>query len=112
MADLKEKLYQMFILGTEGENLYSSLENGLGGVIFFTKDIQSVSQFKDLVSKIKSKSKYCPFLSVDQEWGRVERTENIHGGNKYLSAKYAYERGLMGRSPRLIMYSVMNFQTR
>lgn len=94
MVDLKEKLYQMFILGTEGGNLDEALRNSLGGVIFFTKDIQSPNQFKDLITNIKQKCKTQPFLSIDQEGGRVERTENIHGGKKYLSAKFAYEKGL------------------
>ena len=94
MVDLKEKLYQMFILGTEGGNLDEALKNGIGGVIFFTKDIQSDEQFKNLITDIKQKCKIKPFLSIDQEGGRVERTENIHGGKKYLSAKFAYEKGV------------------
>lgn len=94
MVDLKEKLYQMFILGTEGGYLDEALKNGIGGVIFFTKDIQSAEQFKTLITNIKQKCKTKPFLSIDQEGGRVERTENIHGGKKYLSAKFAYEKGL------------------
>lgn len=91
--DLKTKLYQMFILGTEGDGYIQALEKGLGGMIFFTKDIQSKDQFKNLVSDIKSKALIPPFLSIDQEGGRVERTELIHNGKKYLSAKYAYEKG-------------------
>ena len=94
MAELKEKLYQMFILGLDGGGYKQSLHHGLGGVIFFTKDIQSQNQFKNLISEIKSGSKVAPFLSIDQEGGRVERTENIHNGKKYLSAKYAFEKGL------------------
>jgi len=102
MADLKTKLYQMFILGvndfdacTEEVSSFccDALKNGLGGVIFFTKDIQNVEQFKSLISKIKTVSLISPFLSIDQEGGRVERTENIHKGKKYLSAKYAFEKG-------------------
>ena len=93
MADLKTKLYQMFILGTEGGGYESALSNGLGGMIFFTKDIQSQEQFRKLISGIKSKSMIPPFLSIDQEGGRVERTENIHNGKKYLSAKFAYKKG-------------------
>lgn len=91
--DLKTKLYQMFILGTEGDGYIQALEKGLGGMIFFTKDILTKDQFKNLVSDIKSKALIPPFLSIDQEGGRVERTENIHNGKKYLSAKYAYEKG-------------------
>ncbi len=90
---LKNKLYQMFILGTEGEGYKNALALGLGGVIFFTKDIKSVEQFKSLIDEIKNQSIYPPFLAIDQEGGRVERTENIHNGKKYLSAKYAYEKG-------------------
>lgn len=93
MVELKEKLYQMFILGTEGENLNTALSKGLGGVIFFTKDIENPEQFKNLISNIKKKSNITPFLSIDQEGGRVERTENIHNGKKYLSAKFAFEKG-------------------
>lgn len=93
MTNLKEKIYQMFILGIDGGNYSKALENGLGGIIFFTKDIQTPEQFKQLILDIKKQSKIPPFLSIDQEGGRVERTENIHNGKKYLSAKFAYEKG-------------------
>ncbi|MBD5403337.1 glycoside hydrolase family 3 protein [bacterium] len=93
MTDLKEKLYQMFILGT-GEYCEEALKKGLGGVIFFTKDIQSAEQFTNLTANLKRIAKIPPFLSIDQEGGRVERTENIHNGKKYLSAKYAFEKGI------------------
>lgn len=87
-----EKLvYQMFILGCG--NLDTALAKGLGGVIFFTKDIQSEPQFKDLILDIKSKAIIKPFLSIDQEGGRVERTENIR--TKRLSARYAYQKGIL-----------------
>lgn len=94
MTNLKEKIYQMFILGTEGGNYKTALQNNLGGIIFFTKDIHSSEQFKHLIQEIKKQAKTTPFLSIDQEGGRVERTENIHEGKKYLSAKFAYEKGL------------------
>jgi len=91
--DLRKKLYQMFILGTSGNGYLGALKNNLGGIIFFTQDIQERNQFKNLINKIQSCSMTPPFLSIDQEGGRVERTENIHKGKKYLSAKYAYEKG-------------------
>lgn len=93
MTDLKTKLYQMFILGTDGEGYKDALDKGLGGIIFFTHDIKSPEQFKKLTQEIKKMSKFPPFLSIDQEGGRVERTENIHNGKKYLSAKFAFEKG-------------------
>lgn len=91
--DIREKLYQMFILGLDGNGYKETLTKGLGGIIFFTKDIQTPEQFKNLCAEITSQSKITPFLSIDQEGGRVERTENIHGGKKYLSAKFAFEKG-------------------
>lgn len=92
-ASLREKLYQMFITGY-GEYTSQALKDGLGGVIFFSKDIKSTEQFSNLINKLKQDAKILPFLSIDQEGGRVERTENIHNGKKYLSAKYAFENGL------------------
>lgn len=86
---LENKFYQMFILGTG--RLDIALKKNIGGVIFFTKDIQSSKQFKALIEDIKSNSKTMPFLSIDQEGGRVERTEHIH--ERFLSPKYAYEKG-------------------
>ncbi len=91
--DIREKLYQMFILGLDGNGYKEALTKGLGGIIFFTKDIQTPEQFKNLCAEITSQSKITPFLSIDQEGGRVERTENIHGSKKYLSAKFAFEKG-------------------
>lgn len=89
---LKNKIYQMFILGMDGENLYDSpnlvrsLNENLGGAIFFTQNIKTTEQFKDLIKNIKKEASFPPFLSIDQEGGRVERTENIFNGKKYLSA--------------------------
>jgi beta-N-acetylhexosaminidase len=96
---IKNKIYQMFILGLEGEelnnnpDLINALYQGLGGVIFFTQNIKTKTQFKNLIKEIKNKSLITPFLSIDQEGGRVERTENIFNGKKYLSAKFAKEKG-------------------
>ena len=84
-----EKIYQIFILGTG--NLDLALKNGLGGVIFFSKDIESENTFKQLTKNILNNSKIPPFLAIDQEGGRVERTEKIY--KKRLSAKFAYEKG-------------------
>ena len=87
---MEKLVWQLFILGTG--NLDIALKKGLGGIIFFTKDIESKEQFKDLIDDIKTKSLIPPFLSIDQEGGRVERTEKIRP--KRLSAKYAYDKGL------------------
>ena len=91
--DISKKLHQMFILGLDGDGYKSALKKGLGGIIFFSNDIHSAEQFSTLCSEINSQAIISPFLSIDQEGGRVERTENIHGGKKYLSAKFAFEKG-------------------
>lgn len=83
----------MFILGTDGDGWKDALAQGLGGMIFFTKDIQTSDDFCELINSAKSRALIAPFLSIDQEGGRVERTENIHNGKKYLSAKYAFAKG-------------------
>ena len=100
MYSLRNKINQLFIIGFEGDNvdkcdIFIELsKNGLGGAIFFTQNIFSEEQFKKNTDKIKNMSLISPFLSIDQEGGRVERTENIHNGKKYLSAKYAASRGI------------------
>lgn len=97
--NISEKVYQMFILGLDedylpqGSNLEKALNKGLGGVILFTKNIESIEQTKKLNDDIRAKATIPPFLSIDQEGGRVERTENIFGGKKFLSAKFAAEKG-------------------
>lgn len=83
----------MFILGTDGDGWKDALAQGLGGMIFFTKDIQTSKEFCELINSAKFLALIAPFLSIDQEGGRVERTENIHNGKKYLSAKYAFAKG-------------------
>ena len=88
---MEKLVYQMFILGLGGVNLARALSRGLGGVILFAKDIKTEIQLVDLIKEVKSQALISPFISIDQEGGRVERTEAIRP--KRLSAKYAFERG-------------------
>lgn len=107
--NLKQKLYQMFILGLDGGGYKKALKEGLGGIIFFSKDIQSKNRFKSLIDDIKSEALVLPFLSIDQEGGRVERTENIHGGKKYLSAKFAFEKGILESQTKQIAEELKSY---
>ncbi len=115
MYSLREKVYQMFILGTDGDGWQDALSFGLGGIIFFTNDILTESQFKMFTDECKKLALIPPFLSIDQEGGRVERTENIHGGKKYLSARDAYNNDVLVKqtceiSKELLRYGVnLNF---
>ena len=106
---MKQKLYQMFILGCDGGGYEQALKEGLGGIIFFTKDIQSAEQFRALIEDIKAQSLIPPFLSIDQEGGRVERTENIHNGKKYLSAKYAHSKGILKEQTKAIAQELKSY---
>lgn len=56
--DLKDKVYSMFILGTAGGGYEKALKRPLGGLIFFTYDIESKEQFKKLISDIKKKASH------------------------------------------------------
>ena len=53
VVSLKEKLYQMFILGT-GEYARTALQNGLGGIIFFIKDIHKKQSLSSLCLRNKA----------------------------------------------------------
>jgi len=98
--DLRTKVYQMFMIAPQqtellvGGNLENALKSGLGGVIFFTRNILTIEQTKDFISQIKKTAILYPFIGIDEEGGRVERTENVFGGKKFLSAKYQAEKGL------------------
>ena len=97
---LEEKLTQMFIVGYKGDKPFNSqnfeylINKKLGGVIFFSQNILSEEQIKNTVDEINKKAQIPLFMSIDQEGGRVERTENIHNGKKYLSAKHIKEKGI------------------
>lgn len=86
---MEKYVYQMFILGCD--NPCDALSKGLGGVILFTKDINNEKELVEKINKFKSLSLIPPFISIDQEGGRVERTENLRP--KRLSARYAYQNG-------------------
>lgn len=88
---MEKYVYQMFVLGLG--NHIEALQKGLGGVIFFTRDIPSVKELEQKIAEIKSNAACPPFISIDQEGGRVERTENIRP--KRLSAREAYKKGVL-----------------
>lgn len=98
--NLRNKVYQMFMIAPQGtkleigDNLYNALQSGLGGVIFFTKNIISKEQTKTFTKQITETGLIKPFIGIDEEGGRVERTENIFNGKKFLSARYQAQNGI------------------
>lgn len=87
---LREKIYQMFIVtpdalsGQSGtKSASSALISGIktfpvGGIIFFTENIESENQIKDMVKNTAQQSEIPMFISIDQEGGTVARLkENV-----------------------------------
>lgn len=75
----KQLIGQLSILGFDGLSVPSYirhliLEESLGGVILFKRNIESKEQLIELIREIKSiKKNYPLFISVDHEGGRVFR---------------------------------------
>lgn len=102
---MEKYVYQMFILGVD--NAENALSKGLGGVIFFAKDINSEEELKEKIRRIKKQAIIPPFISIDQEGGRVERTESIRP--KRLSARYAYQNNCVKEQAEEISEELANW---
>jgi len=90
---LEEKVGQMFIVGFDGYDVDDNIINlikskKVGGVILFSKNINTVNQTKKLIgslNELNSKNKFKLFISVDEEGGIVSRIPkeigqlNLHG---------------------------------
>ncbi len=75
---LEEKLGQLLIVGFEGreldDNIRTYIEDlGVGGLIFFGRNIESADQVNGLVEDINDMSKIPLFLAIDEEGGIVSR---------------------------------------
>lgn len=79
---LEEKIHQLFVFGTYGtepsDHLIGHVKKGLGGVIFFARNIQSEEQLKDFTASLRGLEGDVPLLlSTDEEGGRVQRLEGV-----------------------------------
>jgi len=76
-------LGQFFIFGYQGETPSSDFlrlvrKYDLGGIIFFTRNITSLSQLAETIRQFKSYFKSRPLLAIDQEGGKINRiTQNF-----------------------------------
>ena len=88
---LREKIYQMFIVTPDAlsgqsntKSMSSSLKEGIktfpvGGIIFFSGNIESEKQIKDMIKDTSQQSRIPMFISIDQEGGTVARlNENVN----------------------------------
>lgn len=75
---LDEKIGQMLLTGFEGTIMTSELETlihdfHVGGLIFFGHNIENKAQVQALTAAITETAAIPPFLSLDEEGGRVSR---------------------------------------
>ncbi|EKY29581.1 beta-N-acetylhexosaminidase [Clostridium celatum] len=81
---LNEKIGQMLIVGFDGQNINENiksliLDNHVGGVIFFSNNVESLEGVINLTNefkKINTSNKFPLFIAVDEEGGSVSRTPN------------------------------------
>lgn len=71
-------LGQFFILGYQGQTPSSDFlrlvrQYDLGGIIFFTRNINSPSQLAESIKQLESYFKSKPLLAIDQEGGKINR---------------------------------------
>lgn len=98
---LEEKIWQMIFLtqeeltdtmGTQyaGEGTREALRQyPIGGVIYFSGNISSEGQLRDLISNTQSFSKIPLMIGVDEEGGRVSRLSGI-GVTDYVAPMASY----------------------
>ena len=85
---IDDKIYQMMIVTPEsitgvekatkaGEATKAAIEKyPVGGLVYFSKNIVSENQIKNMINNSQSYSKIPLFISVDEEGGRVARLGN------------------------------------
>ncbi len=93
-ADVTQKISNMIIIGIKGKNLADNVslasfihKNSLGGIILFSKNLQTKKQTKKLISDFKQLNKSKLFVALDQEGGFVDRLSSIQGISPSPSAK-------------------------
>jgi len=75
----REKIGQLFMVGFDGTSVTPELASFIkeykpGGIILFSRNLQSVEQIVELTNDLQRCSPYSPLLiSIDQEGGRVSR---------------------------------------
>ncbi len=89
---LEEKIWQMFFVMPEdicdvetviqaGETTKSALQKyPVGGLIYFSKNIKTREQLTEILKNTTAYSKIPPFLSIDEEGGRVARLGDANIG--------------------------------
>ena len=79
---IEEKVGQLFFIGISGPDLDQITTNVLseirpGGICLFARNIKSPQQTRELLDGVRAMLPFEPFLSIDQEGGRVDRLRRI-----------------------------------
>lgn len=102
---LEDKVAGLFIVTPEaitgvstavkaGEGTQKALtQYAVGGIVYFSKNIQSEEQIKEMLDNTQLYTKYPIFLAVDEEGGSVARVADAGIGPKVDSAKTIGETG-------------------
>ena len=86
MADyrlsLKEKIGQLFIFGFKGTEITEDIKHfiethNIGFIILFSRNIETISQVKELTRGIHALGKIPPFIYTDQEGGTVVQFKEL-----------------------------------
>ncbi|WP_372635890.1 beta-N-acetylhexosaminidase [Cohnella sp.] len=77
---LKQKIGQLFMCGFEGTEPTKEIDNlirdyGLGGIIYFRRNLRDAEQVRELSAKLQDASEHPLFIAIDQEGGMVVRLE-------------------------------------
>jgi len=79
---LERKIGQLFFIGIPGAELDAETQRLIadiqpGGVCLFARNIKQLKQTRDLLDGLNSAITVRPFLSLDQEGGRVDRLRRV-----------------------------------
>jgi beta-N-acetylhexosaminidase len=79
---LEERVGQLLFVGLPGTDTSGAAGQLLdeiqpGGVVLFDRNVESPQQVAELSAAIRSRSRILPFISIDEEGGRVDRLKKI-----------------------------------
>jgi len=104
---LEERIGQLLFIGlpgtsTDGESGRLVEDIQPGGVVLFDRNIESPQQVAELNAAIRAKSRILPFISIDEEGGRVDRLKKIgHALPSALELRTSEDTSLCGRQGEL-----------
>lgn len=102
---LEEKLAQLFVIGFDGLEMNPELHQmitdiGVGGVIYFARNVASPEQVARLTSEMQAAAREAGrpglLIAVDQEGGRVARLTEVTGFTEFPSAMALTAGGSLG----------------